>query len=79
MPELLARLDRELWIRFADEDRVTHVMKRVGVRGGSSVMGVDVPLLLLLGGLSGIVSEREVRMPERMAMPRVPVVLRDDC
>ena len=55
-------------IRFADVGRVTHVMKREGVRGGSSSEGVVVPLVERAEFCSG----KEERMPERMAIPRVP-------
>lgn len=65
-------------IRLADSGRRMQAMKRVGIRGGSSSEGVDVPESLepLAGVKDGeFRSEREDRMPERMPMPRVPTVM----
>ena len=55
-------------IRFADVGRVTHAMKREGVREGSPSEGVVVPLV----ERAEFCSDKEERMPERMAIPRVP-------
>lgn len=55
-------------IRFADAGRVTQAMKREGVRGGSSSEGVEVPLV----ERAEVCSESDERMPESMAIPRVP-------
>ena len=53
-------------MRLADWGRVTQVTKRVGVRGGVSSEGV------LLREVEWLWVEGEERMPERMAVPRVP-------
>lgn len=55
-------------IRFADVGRVTQAMKREGVRGGRSSVGVVVPLVERVE----VCSDREERIPESMAIPRVP-------
>lgn len=55
-------------MRLADWGRVTQVMKRVGVRRGRSSVGIEVPLRDEVE----VVFEGEERMPERIAMPRVP-------
>ena len=62
------RCESSVLIRFADVGRVTHAMKREGVRGGSSSEGVEVPLV----ECAELCSDKEERMPERMAIPRVP-------
>ena len=47
---------------------MTQAMKREGVRGGSSSDGVVVPLV----DRAEACSDKEERMPESMAIPRVP-------
>ena len=47
---------------------MTQATKREGVRGGSSSEGVVVPLVERVESCS----DREERMPESMAIPRVP-------
>ena len=62
--------------RLAELSRVTHAMKREGNRGGSSfsscgTAGVVVPETE--GDGSDELREfKELRMPERIAIPRVP-------
>ena len=55
-------------IRFADAGRVTQAINREGVWGGSSSEGKLEPL----DECADVCSDREERMPERMAIPRVP-------
>ena len=55
-------------IRFADVERVTQAMKWDSLRGGSSSEGVVVPLV----ERAEVCSDREERMPDNMAIPRVP-------
>ena len=67
--------ESELLMRLADSGRRTQAMKRVGIRGGRSSEGVAVPeegceTRGVEDGFEG--SEADERMPERMAMPRVP-------
>lgn len=62
------RCDISAFILLADWGRVTQVTKRDGVRAGSSSGGVVVPLT----DRAGVEEETEERMPESMAMPRVP-------
>lgn len=65
----------DILIRLADSGRRTQAMKRVGIRGGRSSEGVTVPeegceTSGVEEGFEG--AEEEERMPERMAIPRVP-------
>lgn len=62
------RCDNSVLIRSADVGRVTQAMKREGVRGGSSSEGVVVPLT----ERAEVCSDKEERIPESMAIPRVP-------
>jgi len=62
------RCSSSFLMRLADWGRVTQVMKRVGVRRGRSSVGIEVPLREEVE----VVFEGEERMPERIAMPRVP-------
>ena len=62
-------------MRLADSGRRTQAMKRVGIRAGWSSEGVAVPeedweTKGVEEGFEG--SEEDERMPERMAIPRVP-------
>ena len=62
---LSVRSERAVRMRWAEAGRVTQAMKRFGILGGrSSAEGV---------GVSGVSSLREERMPERIAVLRVPV------
>ena len=68
------RLEREVLMRLADSGRRTQAMKREGTRRCRSSEGVAVPdgegeLGL---GRELLVSLRDRRMPDRIAMPRVP-------
>ena len=69
------REEREALMRLADSGRRTQAMKWVGIRGGRSSEGVSVPeegceTRGVEEGFEG--SEEDERMPERMAIPRVP-------
>lgn len=69
------REESEVLIRLADSGRRTQAMKRARVRGGRSSEGVAVPeegceTSGVEEGFEG--AEEEERMPERMAIPRVP-------
>lgn len=69
------REESEALIRLADSGRRTQAMKRVGVRGGRSSEGVAVPeegceTSGVEEAFEGV--EEEERMPESMAIPRVP-------
>ena len=55
-------------IRFADAGRVMQAMKREGVLRGSSSEGEVVPLV----ERAEVCSDSDDRMPESMAIPRVP-------
>jgi len=66
----LVRCESSDFILFADWGRVTQVIKRFGVRVGSSSDGVVVPLADRV-----VVEEKtEERMPESMAIPSVPTM-----
>ena len=71
----LVREESEALIRLADSGRRTQAMKRLGIRGGRSPEGVAVPEVGwdtcgVDDGFEG--SEEDDRIPERMAIPRVP-------
>lgn len=68
MVRAVVRCESSVLILFADVGRVTQAMKREGVRGGCSSDGVVVPLV----ERADVCSDREERIPERIAMPRVP-------
>lgn len=60
--------ESSLLTRFADVERVTQAMKREGVDAGISSEGVVVPL----EAQAEIFPDGETRMPDRIAIPRVP-------
>ena len=66
---------RAFLIRLAEDSLVTQAMKRVGMRGGTSsreawswegILSSELVLEVFWR------SEREERMPDNMAVPRVP-------
>ena len=64
-----------LWIRFADSGRRTHATNFEGVRGGGpSEVGVAVPESGYAGEGNVDASLREDKMPERIAIPSVPII-----
>lgn len=69
------RDESEVLMRLAESGRRTQAMKRVGIRGGRSSEGVAVPdegceSSGVEEGFEG--AEEDERMPERMAIPKVP-------